>query len=75
MVKASSLRWILTASGLVVMMLILLSDASSSTKGIGVFLAILLISMGVVLTGPLMKYFEETREGTIDKDDFDQNFR
>lgn len=75
MVKASSLRWILTASGIVVMMLILLSKVSSTSKSIGVFLSILLISMGVILTGPLKKYFEETREGTINKDDFDQKFR
>ena len=65
MVKESTVRWILTASGLLIMMLILLSESSTTVKGVGVILSILLITMGIIITGPLRKYFEETREGTL----------
>ena len=65
MVKESTIRWILTASGLLIMMLILLSESSTTVKGVGVILSILLITMGIIITGPLRKYFEETREGTL----------
>ncbi len=65
MVKASTLRWILTTAGLVIMLLILLSNTSTTAKGLGVILSIILIGMGVIITGPLKKHFEETREGTL----------
>ena len=68
MVKASTIRWILTASGLIVMILILLSESSTTAKGIGMILSIFLIAMGIIITGPLKKYFEETREGTLRPD-------
>ncbi len=65
MVKASTIRWILTASGLLVMMLILLSKSSTTAKGIGMILSILLIAMGVIITSPLKKYFEGVQEGNL----------
>ncbi len=68
MVKASTIRWILTASGLLVMILILLSESSTTAKGIGMILSIFLIAMGIIITGPLRKYFQETREGTLRPD-------
>ena len=63
-------RWILTLSGLLILILILLSKTSSIAKGIGALLGILLIALGVIITGPLKKHFYETREGTINPDQF-----
>lgn len=68
MVKASTVRLILTASGLLIMVLILLSNSTTSVKFVGVFLSIFLIAIGIIITGPLRKYFEETKEGTLPPD-------
>lgn len=75
MVKASTIRWVLTASGLTIMMLILLSKSSTTAKGIGMILSILLVTMGIIITGPLKKHFEITREGNIRPDDSYMDFR
>lgn len=56
------------------MMLILLSNTSNTAKSIGVILSIILIAMGVVITGPLKKHFEETREGTLRPPDESRNY-
>ena len=69
MVSASRIRFILTLSGFFIMMLILLSNSSNTAKSIGVILSILLIGMGVIITGPLKKHFEETHEGTLRPDE------
>ena len=34
-------------------------------KGIGIFLSILLITIGVIITGPLKKHLELVREGNV----------
>jgi len=47
------------------MMLILLSNSSTTAKGIGMILSIILIAVGIIITSPLKKYFEGTREGTL----------
>ncbi len=65
MVNDTALRWILTTLGLCVMILILLSNSSTTSKGVGVFLGVLLTAMGIIATGPLKKYFQETREGNM----------
>ena len=70
MIKDTVFRWILTSSGLLILILILLSETSSIAKGIGALLGVLLIALGVIITGPLRKHFEETREGTIHPDQF-----
>jgi len=75
MVKASVIRWILTAGGILIMLLILLSDSSTTAKSIGVILSIILIGVGVIITGPLKKHFEETREGTLRPPDGSRNYR
>ncbi len=75
MVSASRIRWILTTAGLFIMTLILLSNTSTATKFIGVVLSIILISMGVVITGPLKKHFEETREGTLRPPNESRNYQ
>ena len=64
MVKASTIRFILSMGGLVIMLLILLSDASKTAKGIGIFLSVILIALGIIITGPLKKYFEKVTEGS-----------
>ena len=75
MVKASTIRFILSAGGMGVMLLILISDTNKTAKGIGVFLAVILIAFGVIITGPLTKYFEKTSEGTIEPPDSFMDFR
>ena len=70
MIKDTVFRWILTLFGLLILILILLSKTSSIAKGIGALLGILLIALGVILTGPSKKYFEKTGEGTINPDQF-----
>ncbi len=67
-IKESHVKFILIASGLVIMMLVLLSKVSTTSKSIGVILSLIVIVMGVVITGPLRKHFEETREGTMNPD-------
>ena len=48
-----------------VMLLILISDANKTAKGIGIFLSVILIALAIIITGPLRKYFEKTGEGTM----------
>ena len=69
-IKDTVFRWILTLSGLLILILILLSKTSSIAKGIGALLGVLLIAFGVIMTGSLKKHFEETREGTMNPDQF-----
>lgn len=64
MVKASTIRFILSVGGMSVMLLILISDANKTAKGIGIFLSVILIALGVIITGPLTKYFEKVTEGS-----------
>ncbi|KKL14712.1 hypothetical protein LCGC14_2512920 [marine sediment metagenome] len=68
MVKNSTIRFILLFVGVLVMIGILLSGTGNTSKTIGTLLAIILIGMAVVITGPLRKYFERTNEGTINPD-------
>ena len=75
MVKVYTIRLILTGGGIFILMLILLSNTSSTAKGIGTILSIILIVMGVIITGPLKKHFEETREGTLRPPDESRNYR
>ena len=75
MVSAFRIRWILTAGGLVILMLILLSKSSTTAKSIGMILSIILIVMGVIITGSLKQHFEETREGTLRPPDESRNYR
>ena len=75
MVKAYTIRWILTAVGLVIMMLILLSDTNTTAKSIGVILSILLIATGIIITGPLKKHFSQTNEGTMRPSNSSMDFR
>ena len=75
MVKVTTIRSVLTGGGILVMMLILLSDSGTTAKGIGVIFSIILLGMGIAVTGPLKKYFEETREGTMRPPDGSKNYR
>ncbi len=65
MVKASTVRFILSVGGMLIMILILISDADKTAKGIGIFLSVILIAFSIIITGPLKKYFEKTSEGTM----------
>ena len=75
MVKASTLRFILSAGGMLILILILLSNADMTAKGIGVFLAVILIAFAIILTGPFKKYFEKTSEGNIRPPSSTMDFR
>ena len=57
------------------MLMILLSNSSTTAKSIGVILSIILIAMGVIITTPLKKHFEETREGNLRPPDGSKNYR
>ena len=57
------------------MMLILLSNSSNTAKGIGMLLSILLIAGGIIVTSPIKKYFEETREGNMRPPDSYMDYR
>lgn len=69
MVKDTVLRWILMIFGLIILVLILLSDTSPFVKGFGVLFGIFIVAMGIILTGPLRRHFEQTREGTMNPED------
>ena len=66
MVKLLSPKMMFTAGGLCIMMLILLSNSSSTAKGIGVILSMMVVIVGFIISSPLKKLFEETREGNMD---------
>ncbi len=57
------------------MMFMLLSDSSNTAKSIGVILSIILIAMGVVITGPLKEHFEQTQEGNMRPPEGSRNYR
>lgn len=73
--KASTVRFGLILGGLLIMMFILLSKSDPTAKSIGVILSIFLIIMGVVITGPLKKHFEKTKEGTMRPPDSYMDYR
>ena len=65
MVKTSTVKIVLMAAGVLMMLGILLSGTGNTSKTIGTLLAIIFIVMVVVVTGPLRRYFEKTKQGTI----------
>ena len=65
-IKDYYLRYILATVGLLFMFLILLSDASSTSKSIGVILSIILLAFSIIITSPLKRFFDQTREGNMD---------
>lgn len=75
MVKPGRIQFILTAAGLMIMMGVSLSNTTPTAKGIGLVLAVFLITFGVIVTGPLQKYFEYTREGNIPRPENSMDFR
>ena len=66
MVKTSTVRFVLLLIGFLTLIGILLSETGNTSKTIGSLLAIILIVLAVVITGPLIKHFKETKQGTID---------
>ena len=57
------------------MLLILISDADKTAKGIGIFLSIILIALAIIITGPLKKYFEKITEGNVESPSSFMDFR
>ena len=70
MVKTSTIRFVLLLIGFLMIIGILLSDSGNTSKTIGTLLAIILIVMAIVITGPLKKHLGQTKEGTIHPSDF-----
>lgn len=67
--KAQTVRVIIIGAGIGIMMLILLSKATGTAKGIGVILSVILIAMGVIITSPLKKLFASSKEGNMRPDE------
>lgn len=60
------LRYILATVGVLFMLFILLSGASTTAKSIGVILSMILLAFSIIITSPLKRFFDQTREGRMD---------
>ena len=64
-IKDHVLRYILATTGLLFILFILLSDASNTSKSIGVILSMILLAFSIIVTSPLRKFFDQTKEGRM----------